>query len=223
MTGRLPPHTCPLFASPRLFGRFTSPRDVAAILDRNHYLGPIGRGIAWTDSRNVIVVANPSSRRLPTRWAELVRWCIVTHEPNAGSYMFGRFLRDYRKSFPDTTTLVSYSDPAQGHTGALYRASNWAWAPTWHAIRPPPTGNGSWTAGKPQAVKDRWVYALRRDPDRVRILRIQDESILRRRPELEYREPGGVPYRHKHHETPHAIDCDLDLDCNCRPRPEPAS
>ncbi len=192
---------------------------VSHILDEHHYLGALRRGLAWRSDAGVLIVANPSSRRLPSRWMELSRWCIVDRSPNAGSSMFRRFVRDFRSRFPTTTTLVSYSDPAQGHTGALYRACNWLYAPTWHAIRPPPTGNGSWTTGRPQAVKDRWVFPLRRDPDRVEILRIRDESILRRRPELTYREPGGVPYRLRPGAgVAHAIDCDLDLDCNCRHR-----
>ena len=36
------------------------------------------------------------------------------------------------------STVVSYSDPSAGHTGSLYRACNWIWAPTWLRLRPPP-------------------------------------------------------------------------------------
>jgi hypothetical protein len=74
---------------------------------------------------------------------------------------------------------VSYSDPSQGHTGALYKAAGWVWLPTWHRLRPPPTGNGSWKSGKRQAVKDRWVYILRPDDRRDEILRVKDDAIIR--------------------------------------------
>jgi len=76
------------------------------------------------------------------------------------------------------TTLISYSDPAAGHTGALYKACNWYWAPTWHRLRPPPSGNGSW-AGERQEVKDRWAFNVRRDLRRPSILAVKDEAALR--------------------------------------------
>jgi hypothetical protein len=139
---------------------------VAAFLDAHHYLGRLRRGIAYQDEFGVIVVARPTGRRLPTRWLELSRWCIVSDTPNAGSRQWARFSRACRERFPDATTIVSYSDPAAGHTGALYRACNWLWAPTWHRLRPPPTGNGSWTAGEKQHVKDRWAFPLRPDAER---------------------------------------------------------
>ena len=75
--------------------------------------------------------------------------------------------------FPELTTVVSYSDPSQGHTGALYKACNWQWRPTWHRLKPPPTGNGSWKDGVIQSVKDRWVFELRADPRRAEILRVK--------------------------------------------------
>ena len=77
------------------------------------------------------------------------------------------------------TTVVSYSDPSVGHTGALYKACNWTWAPTWHRLRPPPTGNGSWKNGEAQSVKDRWVCILAPDTRRDEILRVKDDAILR--------------------------------------------
>lgn len=174
---------------------WTSPALVSPILAENHYLGAIKRGHAWTDERGVIVVAGCTSRRLPAEWMELTRWCILSREKNSGSRQWAAFARDFRRRFPACTTLVSYSDPTQGHTGALYRACNWWWAPTWLRLRPPPTGNGSWTDGVNQSVKDRWIFPLRRDPRRQAILIAQDESLLRRWNWAAYREPGGVPFR----------------------------
>jgi hypothetical protein len=46
-----------------------------------------------------------------------------------------------------------------------------------------------------QAVKDRWVYALRRDDDRAKVLVAKDESVLKRMPWARYAEPGGADYR----------------------------
>lgn len=146
---------------------------VADFLDKHHYLGAARRGIAWSDRFGVMVWAAPTSRYLPsTSWLELVRWCLVG-ERNGGSRQFRAVRRWLFLSFPEVTTLVSYSDPSQGHTGALYRACNWRWAPTWHRLFPPPSGNGDWGSGR-QSVKDRWIYSLRQDPGRDEILRVKD-------------------------------------------------
>ena len=144
-------------------------------LDELHYLGSTGRGFAWSDEYGVIVLAKPTSRRLPQdgTWLELVRWCL-TGERNGGSRQWARVVRYLRAERPDVTTAVSYSDPSVGHTGALYKACNWTWAPTWHRLYPPPSGNGSWADGKPQSVKDRWVYELRPDARRGDLLAVKD-------------------------------------------------
>lgn len=157
------------------------------ILARYHYLGPINRGEVYRDRRGLMVFANPSSRRLPQqRWLELVRWCIVG---GVGSEQWKDARCWLLREFPDVTTVVSYSDPSAGHTGALYRACGWLWAPTWHRLREPPSGNGQWTDGKRQAVKDRWIAILRPDAERGRLLRVEDDSLRKRMAWAEYREP----------------------------------
>jgi hypothetical protein len=158
-------------------------------LAANHYLGALTAGGA-----NLVVIGRqcggpvvacqvwrpPTSRNLPAdgSWLELSRWCLTPDAgPNAGSrnHRYAvRLLRDQ-----DAKTLVSYSDPSNGHTGALYRACNWMWAPTWHRLRPPPTGNGSWQPGVIQSVKDRWVFHVaKRDPARA-ALRVDDQGAVR--------------------------------------------
>jgi hypothetical protein len=169
---------------------------VRHILQEHHYLGPIGRGLAWQDEHGVMIVANPTARHIPVgTWLELTRWCILQRGDNHGTRQWAGFIRALRKARPDVTTLVSYSDPAVGHTGALYRACNWLWAPTWHRLRPPPSGNGSWTDGEKSSVKDRWVFPIRRDDKRAEVLRVKDDAILGRCPWALYREPGGVPFK----------------------------
>jgi hypothetical protein len=71
------------------------PRNVAAYLDANHYLGRTARGFAWSDEYGVIVLAPPTSRRLPREWLELSRWCL-TGEPNAGSRQWAAVARYLR-------------------------------------------------------------------------------------------------------------------------------
>lgn len=169
---------------------------VNQILSSMHYLGSINRGTPYRDEFGVLVLANPSSRRLPhSRWLELVRWCLYGTK-NGGSQQWKRVCQHLRSTQPEVTTIVSYSDPSAGHTGALYRASNWLWAPTWHRLRPPPSGNGKWSVNRgSQAVKDRWVYCLRPDPEREVILRINDAGIRRKMPWAEFREGKGGDYK----------------------------
>lgn len=167
---------------------------VAEVLTAHHYLGPTSRGRAYVDDLGCLVFAAPTSRRLPADWLDLTRWCITSPTKNAGSTQWGRVRRALLTEFPRATTVVSYSDPSAGHTGALYRACNWWWAPTWHRLRPPPTGQGSWDGRTVQAAKDRWVFPLRPDVRRVAVLIAKDESALRRAPFCRYREPGGADF-----------------------------
>lgn len=167
--------------------------DVAAELERNHYLGPTVRGWSYRDEFGCMVVARPTSRRIPTTWLELTRWCLIG-TPNGGSRQWARVWRELVEKFPECTTVVSYSDPSQGHTGALYRACAWKWAPTWHRIVTPPTGNGSWTEGKNESAKDRWVFHLRPDKRREELLRLED-SYVRRFPWAEYRDRTGADFK----------------------------
>lgn len=152
--------------------------NIASYLDANHYLGRARRGFAWSDEHGALVLASPTSRRLPSDWLELTRWCLERGHPNGGSQQWAR-VRRWLLANHTATTVVSYSDPAQGHTGALYRACGWLWAPTWHRLRPPPSGNGSWTDDATQHVKDRWICPLRPDPRRPALLAVNDEALMR--------------------------------------------
>jgi hypothetical protein len=163
--------------------------DANPLLAARHYLGPTQRAelVVVQYAERVVVAAQvyalPTSRRLPSdgSWLELSRW-VLTPEAgrNAGSRMHGYALRQIRRLLPDVTTLISYSDPSVGHTGALYRACNWRWRPTWHRLRPPPTQGASWDGVHVQSVKDRWAYFVTRDARRDELLAIDDEGALRR-------------------------------------------
>lgn len=164
--------------------------DAAPLLSKHHYLGPIKTGDAEmvvVGSQDGVVVAaqvwrRPTARNLPAdgTWLELSRWCLTPHAgPDAGSRNHRWATRLIRERFPQVTTLVSYSDPSHGHTGALYRACNWTWAPTWHRLRTPPTGNGSWDGVVAQSVKDRWVFPVQPDPRRDQVVHIDDDAAVR--------------------------------------------
>src|SRR5690606_37756509 len=117
---------------------------VNMLLAAEHYLGPIRAAryvhAGWLD--DVLVAAMvwrwPTARMLPAdgSWLELSRWCISSAAPkNTGSRMMGWAARTLRARAPQVETLVSYSDPSQGHVGALYKASGWIEAPTHHTLR----------------------------------------------------------------------------------------
>jgi len=163
------------------------PREhVNQMLENRHYLGPVDRGVAWMDEFGCAVFScPPTSRRLPVHWVELTRWCLLGIR-NGGSQQWARMRKWLLQRFMECTTVVSYSDPNAGHTGSLYRACGWLWAPTWHRLVPPPSGQGDWGSGQ-QHVKDRWVYHLREDADRPKILELE-ETYRRRFPWAVYPE-----------------------------------
>lgn len=171
--------------------------DAPSTLDAHHYLGEIG-GARYEDEHGVIVCGSPSSRHIPRAWVELKRWCILRPaQRNAGTRMWAGAKRWIRLRYPQSTTVVSYSDPEVGHDGALYRACGWLWAPTWQRLRPPPTAGGSWDGKTPSSVKDRWVFPLPPDAEREARLAVNDASIARRMPWASYTEPKwrrGVPH-----------------------------
>lgn len=164
--------------------------DANLLLREHHYLGPINSGgaalVVIGSYCGEIVAAQvwrkPTSRRLPhDTWLELSRWCLTPAAgENAGSRNHRYALKMIREHCaPDLTTLISYSDPSHGHTGALYRACNWKWRPTWHRLRTPPTGNGMWQPGVVQSVKDRWIFPIAPDRQREDITRIDDDAAIR--------------------------------------------
>lgn len=57
---------------------------------------------------------------------ELARLWIADSEPrNSESWFIARAVRYVRRHHRDVAALVSYADPAAGHSGVIYRASNW--------------------------------------------------------------------------------------------------
>lgn len=167
---------------------WATPAEVNPLLASSHYLGPLKSArlvfAAYVENRVVgaMVWRTPTSRRLPSdgSWLELSRWCLTPAlGANGGSQAHRAVTKMLRTDVPSVTTLVSYSDPSVGHTGALYRACNWLWAPTWLRLRPPPTGNGAWQAERKQSVKDRWVFCVRPDAERPSLLEVNDNGALR--------------------------------------------
>ena len=85
-----------------------SPKSVAPFLQRLHYLGPVTRGFCWSDEFGVMVLAKPTSRRLPQdgTWLELVRWCLLGQR-NGGSKQWAKVARALRAELPQVTTVLA--------------------------------------------------------------------------------------------------------------------
>jgi hypothetical protein len=162
--------------TPRLHLTTATVQEVNPLLAASHYLGPIDGAdlcfAGWVD--DVLVACQawraPTARLLGQPSAlELSRWCLTADAGrNAGSRMMGWAARELRRLRAAIDLGVSYSDPSCGHTGALYRASGWVYAPTHHSLRFDangkgyPSGHGSWDGVTVQAPKHRWFYYLRR-------------------------------------------------------------
>lgn len=151
--------------------------DANVLLSQHHYLGTAksARWVlgVWVDGSLVAcqVFRWPTARMLPSdgSWLELSRWCLTPAAgPNAGSKMMSKTRKWIRHNDPNAHTLVSYSDPVHGHSGALYRASGWIYTPTHHSLRYDanglgyPSGHGSWDGITRQSPKHRWTYAVNR-------------------------------------------------------------
>lgn len=87
--------------------------------------------LEFVEGKEVIgamLLGRPSSRGFnPDRIMELNRMYFIDEAPknteSRGLAMMRKFVRTW---FPCIRLLISYSDPAQGHTGAIYEADGWA-------------------------------------------------------------------------------------------------
>ena len=106
------------------------PEDEAAgFIAAHHYLGTTPRGCfalgAGHPLAAVAVYGPPHVPRVPSGWLELRR--LAAHDaPFQLSQFLGATLRKLKKT---TRAVVTYADPAVGHHGGIYQATNWLHAP----------------------------------------------------------------------------------------------
>ena len=161
--------------TPRLHFETVGVSEVNYLLASDHYLGPVSSARVCFGGfvDNELVAAQvwrwPTARMLPAdgTWLELSRWCLTPDAgKNAGSRMMRWVRHTIKRSMPNVTTLVSYSDPEWGHTGSLYKASGWQYTPTHIGRRFDldgigfPSGNGSWDGVTRASSKHRWTVSL---------------------------------------------------------------
>lgn len=83
-------------------------------------------GVAWwlPPTRVVCESVNKADWKKVLSLTRLV--CLPEAPKNAASFLLGHSVRLIRRD-GRFVSLVTYADESQGHTGAIYRASNWAY------------------------------------------------------------------------------------------------
>lgn len=66
------------------------------------------------------------AQRFGDRTWELSRLWIAEKVPcNAESFFIGQAIRYVKKEHPEVNKLISFADPEFGHSGIIYKATNW--------------------------------------------------------------------------------------------------
>jgi hypothetical protein len=110
-------------------------RWLADQLRRNHYLRSVPtRPVLYFEYDSAIVCfAVPANRNIstwllgkPNAVLELARlWAPDGHRSNLLTEALAAAIASLRKRRPDCEALISYADPAAGHSGGVYRAASW--------------------------------------------------------------------------------------------------
>ena len=110
-------------------------REIAAWIKQHHYLKSTPPGYVLALEyflRGKLVgahlVGRPANRNLDAdRVLELTRAYFLDEAPkNCESQALAMMRKHIRTWLPNVRLLISYSDPEQGHTGAIYEADGWA-------------------------------------------------------------------------------------------------
>lgn len=102
-----------------------------ALLASGHYLGPLAFTPTYclsTPERDAVAVYGPpvAVQAFPDGTLELRRFWQADAVQRQASTFLAATLRWLRRADPSIPFVVSYADPAAGHTGILYRAANFA-------------------------------------------------------------------------------------------------
>ena len=110
-------------------------REVSAWIKQRHYLSSCPPGyvvalefIEGRDRVGAMLLGRPAARAYDAdRILELTRMYFVDEMPkNTESCALAMMRKWVRRWLPGIRLLLSYSDPAQGHQGTIYRADGWA-------------------------------------------------------------------------------------------------
>lgn len=108
----------------------TSSKPYREFLKDYHYLSSLPKSNynfgLYVDNEllGVACYGHPTAARIPKGTIELKRFCLSEKRlPNTGSWFMAKCER-LLKQDPNITDIISYCDPANGHTGTLYKAAN---------------------------------------------------------------------------------------------------
>lgn len=106
-----------------------------------------------------MILGRPTARCYdPNVILELTRmYFIDATEKNTESWALGKMRAFVRKWYPGIRLLLAYSDPAQGHTGTVYRADGWAPFGLTDEARGYGWASRNGRRDTPQGRKQRWV------------------------------------------------------------------
>lgn len=77
--------------------------------------------------KGVAIFGLPLSRHEKNGVLELRRFCLVPDMPkNTSSYFLSKCLKWLRKNDPTIHKVITFADPAQGHVGTIYKATNFS-------------------------------------------------------------------------------------------------
>jgi hypothetical protein len=67
-----------------------------------------------------------TEKRYGKKTWELARLYLIDRMPqNAETWLISKSIKWIKTHYPEVCNLVSYADPSAGHSGTIYRASNW--------------------------------------------------------------------------------------------------
>jgi hypothetical protein len=109
------------------------PRYIAPLIKAYHYLHRMPAGIlqcfVLLESNNIVPVGGAvfSNGRIQYQgtYLDFSRLWVDDRCPkNTESKFVGYCIKNLKRQFPEFTGIVTWADPSQGHTGALYKACN---------------------------------------------------------------------------------------------------
>jgi len=177
------------------------------LIMREHYahrMPTIQRAFALMENGSMVGVvtfgqpASPSVKvsMMGAEWVgeimELNRLVIVTRTKNAASFLVGGALRRLPK-----IPIVSYADPAFGHVGYIYQATNWNYAGVPERVRTDYMipGRGHSRHGKTKIGDDQMIAVTRLPKHRYWLCRDKRLAAAVLWPRLPY--PKGATTRHE--------------------------
>lgn len=118
-----------------IINKTNSAMGVKPLFEKFHYLKSISKGcpdvyeLINAETGEILgacQIGIPASRHYDMRrYKEIRRFVLVPGAPkNLASWFLSRCLKDIKSKYRNIESVIAFSDPAQGHEGTIYKASN---------------------------------------------------------------------------------------------------